>query len=397
MQRYACSRRRQCVFRTTGSCVFVWIWHEPTSGCGPKGHRGCAKSCTRLQVARRGTCARKPCASQAASRASALAAQHSGAAAAFLRAEAEKLAGCRGEMFALARDDGLARLEQELGVTARCLELAERNAQPVRLANFARRATGSTKGLRAGDRRYVRVADALLRYIPGLTEKVEAEGLREPGDRRRVALECLGVFRNETPIDVLCYGRFVLQKHGRRIDAPAAHHDLGEPCRLLLLHLRDAQVADMRAERVVSIENETTFNDYVEWLRASGRDEVVLLSEGQANWAVVRLLGLLAGAAPSVPIVHWGDLDRFGVLILRSLRRRSGLAIDPLWMDAATFERFVDEGLPLPEGERDELAGLLAASPGEVGADLLRAVHEAGRWVEQESVAEGVLGLRGDG
>ncbi|MDD5306007.1 MAG: DUF2220 family protein [Deltaproteobacteria bacterium] len=333
-------------------------------------------------------------AEQAASRASELAAQHAGAAAAFLMTEAEKLAGCRGEMFALARDDGLARVERELAVAARCMELAEKNEQPVRLANFARRATGSTKGLRAGDRRYVRVADALLRYVPGLVEKVDAEGLREPGDRRRLALECLGVFRNETPIDVLCYGRFILQKHGRRIDAPSAHHDLGEPCRLLLLHLRDAQVADMRAERVVSIENETTFNDYIEWLRASGRDEIVLLSEGQANWAVVRLLGLLASAAPSVPIVHWGDLDRFGVLILRSLRRRSGLAIDPLWMDVAIFQRFVNEGLPLTESESEEIRSLVTMSPAEVGVDLLRAIREAGRWVEQELVAEGVLGLR---
>jgi hypothetical protein len=335
-------------------------------------------------------------AEEAASRASALAARWDGAAAAFLRAEAEKLAACRGDMFSLARTMGLAQVEEELRIMARSIALAERNEQPVRLANFARRATGSTKGLRAGERRYARVTDALLRQVPGLAERVDSEGLREPGDRRRFALECLGIFRNETPIDVLCYGSFVLQKQGRRIDSPAAHHDLGEPCRLLLLHLRDALVADVRADRVVSIENETTFNDYVEWLRAKGRHEVVVLSEGQANWAVVRLLWLLGRAAPAAPIVHWGDLDRFGVLILRSLRRRSAVPVDPLWMDVGTFERFVDEGLPLPEGEREEIASLVAMSPGEVGSDVLQAIYEAGRWVEQESVAEGVLQLQHD-
>jgi len=330
----------------------------------------------------------------AAKQASMVAARRAGAAAAFLRTEAERLAACRGEMFTLARSEGLARLEEELVVAARCVELAERNDQPVRLANFARRATGSTKGLRAGDRRYVRVVDALLRHVPGLAERVAAEGPREPADRRRLAFECLGIFRNETPIDVLCYGHFVLEKQGRRLDAAALHRDLGEPCRLLLLNVRDARVVDVRAERVVSIENETTFNDYVDWQRTGGSEEIVLLSEGQANWAVVRLLRMLADAAPSVPLVHWGDMDRFGVLILRSLRRRSGLAIEPLWMDVATFERFVGDGLPLPDGELEEIEALRSVSAGDVGSDLLLAIRDARRWVEQETVAEDVLGLR---
>lgn len=331
---------------------------------------------------------------RAAARALSLAEQQRDAAAAFLRVQAERLATCRGELFDLARAKGLTRVEAELSVVARCIELAEHNDQPVRLANFARRATGSTKGLRAGDRRYARVTDALLQHLPGLAERVAAEGNRELAERRRLALECLSIFRNETPIDVLCYGHIVLEKQGHRFDAAALHRALGEPCRMLLLHLRDARVVELRAERVVSIENETTFNDYVEWLRVRDRDEIVLLSEGQANWAVVRLLRMLAAAAPGVPLVHWGDLDRFGVLILRSLRQRTGLPIQPWWMDVPTFERFAQVGLPLPDGEIEEIDSLLAKPSAEVGTDLLGAILDAKRWVEQESVAEEMLGLR---
>lgn len=330
----------------------------------------------------------------AAEKALALAHQYPGAAAAFLREAGGGLAECRGEFFDLARSEGLESMAAELDIVARCILLAERNEHPLRLANFARRATGTTKGLRSSGRRYVRVADALLHYVPGLAERVAAEGLVEAVDRRRLALECLNVFRNETPIDVLCYGHLILEKKGRRLDAAAVHRELGEPTRLLLLHLRDARVAEMRAERVISIENETTFNDYVEWLRASHRDEIVLLSEGQANWAVVRLVRLLAEAAPSTPLVHWGDLDRFGVLILRSLRRRSGLPIEPCWMDSQTFERYRETGVRLVDGEREEVDALLSAAPGDVGNDVLRAIRDAGCWVEQETVAEDVLGLR---
>ena len=332
---------------------------------------------------------------RAAGCALAIAGRRTGAASAFLRAEAQRLAGGSGELFNLAAgSSGLDLLENELDVTAHCIELAERNDQPARLANFSRRATGSTKGLRPGDRRYARVADGLLSHLPGLGDRVAAEGAREPSERRRLALECLGIFRNETPIDVLCYGHCIFEKRGRRLDASAVHHELEEPCRLLLIHLRDARIVELRAERVVSIENETTFNDYVDWVRSHGRNEIVLLSEGQANWAVVRLLRMLATAAPTLPLVHWGDMDRFGVLILRSLRHRSGLPITPEWMDVSTFERFVGAGLALPDGEREEIESLLSASAGALGGDLLVAIRDAGRWIEQETVAEEVLGLR---
>ena len=332
---------------------------------------------------------------RAAGLARALADHRAGAAGAFLRAQAQRLAAGSGELFELAAGPaGSERLEKELEITARSIELAEQNRQPVRLANFSRRATDSTKGLRAGDRRYSRVADALLEHLPGLGDRVAAEGPRDPSERRRLALECLGIFRNETPIDVLCHGHCILEKRGRRLDAPAVHHELGEPCKLLLEHLRDARVVELHADRVVSIENETTFNDYVEWVRSHGRNEIVLLSEGQANWAVVRLLRMLATAAPALPLVHWGDMDRFGVLILRSLRHRTVLPIMPEWMDVETFERFAAAGLPLPECEREEIESVLSASPDALGGDLLGAIRDAGRWIEQETVAEEVLGLR---
>lgn len=330
-------------------------------------------------------------AARAGEEARALAATAPGAAGAFLRDAAERLMRGRGGDFRRAGEEGLDRVMEELRIVARCIAAAEKNDAPVRLANFSRRTTGSTKGVRAGDRRYVRIADALLRFLPGLAEGVDAESPRDPPERRRLALERLGVFRNETPVDVLCFGDFVLEKRGARMDAPSVHHGLGEPVRLLILSLRGARVRTMRATRIVSIENETTFNDYVD--RRSGGDggEIVLCSQGQANWAVVRLLRLLHEADPSVPVFHWGDMDRSGVLILRSLRRRSGVPVEPMHMDRETFLRFSADGLPLPPGEAGEIDRLLAKGGEEPGGGLLSAIRETGRWVEQETVADAIL------
>lgn len=315
----------------------------------------------------------------------------SGAARSFLVDAAGRLSRGQGGLFLQVWENGLEGVAGELETVARCIAAAEANDGPVRLANFSRRATGTTKGLRTGGARYVMVADALLRFLPGLPDRVEAESPRDPPERRRLALECLGIFRNETPVDVLCFGSFVLEKCGACLDSPAAHRALGEPVRLMLLHLRDAHASRIRAPRIVSIENETTFNDYVDRQKEGGGEEIVLCSQGQANWAVVRLLRLLHEAAPSVPVFHWGDLDRSGVLILRSLRHRSGVLVQPLHMDRETFRRFSPEGLPLPPGEKEEIETLLKKPKGNVGEDLLAAILDSGKWVEQETVADAVL------
>ena len=48
---------------------------------------------------------------------------------------------------------------------------------------------------------------------------------------------------------------------------------------------------------------------------------------------------------------------------------------------------------PWPPGEWEEIDLLLRQSPGAIGSDLLDAIRQAGRWVEQEAVAEAVVNL----
>jgi hypothetical protein len=57
-------------------------------------------------------------------------------------------------------------------------------------------------------------------------------------DRNRNLIACFDFCMEE--IQNLNHAR------GRRFDAPALHYELGEPCRLLLLHLRDARATARR-------------------------------------------------------------------------------------------------------------------------------------------------------
>lgn len=282
-------------------------------------------------------------------------------------------------------------VETEMRVIVAALEAALTNTEPVRLANFSRKVTGSTKGFRSRSFRYGVVADALLRYVPGLAEYVDAESPKDRAMRRRMALEYFSIFRNETAVDVLCCGDFELERDGTRYDAPALHYAAGESVRLLLPHLRNARVSRCVADRLVIVENETTYNDYVDWMRSRLGREVVVCSGGQPNSAVIHLLKLLAAATPGVPILFWGDMDRGGVWILRSLMRKTVLSVEPLWMDCATYFAHRQQGLPLSAGERTAIARLLASEDETVCKDLLEAILSEGVWIEQEAVAESVL------
>jgi hypothetical protein len=200
----------------------------------------------------------------------------------------------------------------------------------------------------------------------------------------RLALEVNGVFRDEAALTVYCFGPLVYRKGTEHFDHVARHAALGDPVPLSLAQLRGATVDELPVERALVIENQTPFLDYVEALAGTGRRELVVFSKGQASWAVVELLRRVARAR--VPIAHAGDLDRSGVLILRSLEARIMAPITPVAMDVATFRRYRDRGRPLGATERARLAELITRDPpGARGADLLAAILDAGTWIEQEA------------
>lgn len=169
----------------------------------------------------------------------------------------------------------------------------------------------------------------------------------------------------------------------------AVHAALGECVPLCLQQLRDMDIAALPVERVVLIENEASFLDYVEALRGRA-GELVICGRGQSNWAVVTLLRHVARwfrrePARRVPVFHAGDLDRSGVLILRNLARHTGLAIAPLGMSVDVHRRHAVHGRALAGDERDRLHALLARdAPDSPGHDLLVEIARTGVWIEQE-------------
>ncbi len=304
---------------------------------------------------------------------------------------------------ALGSADGgaLALRAGEIGVDAatalardvvRCLDAVCEIVEPIRAQTFAARAMGSSKALgRSGDL-FRWVSDALVTHDPRTSVLLDEEGVPPTAVAMRAnALEVNGVLFDEAAASVLCFGPLVYVKRGERFDSVARHASLGESSRILVQQLRDTVLERPPARRVTVFENLAPYLDYVDACVARGRaDEIVLCSGGQANGAVVGLLRRIA--AHAIPTRHAGDLDRSGVLILRSLAKRSGAKIVPVHMDAVTHRRFVSRGQPISDAERGRLAALVHEDDANAAShDLLREVLVTATWIEQEAFADDVL------
>ncbi len=154
------------------------------------------------------------------------------------------------------------------------------------------------------------------------------------------------------------------------------------------LHLRHPERTD--SPWVLSVENKESFYAVTEaarrgWesLGESAPPSAVVYTAGHPGDAVRALLVLLAREASAV--LHFGDMDPDGLLILQELAAGTGIAVRPFSMDEATYRRYLPYGRPLPEAA---LARLKDVHLPNLGA-LAAAIGETGIGVEQEVIPVG--------
>lgn len=319
------------------------------------------------------------------------AAVHCDAAVESLRVWREEVASDEhSKLYTHASEQGAAATTRLVLDVVRCLDAIAQLTEPIRVQTFAARALGSSKALRRTGELFRWVSEALVAHDRHTQARLDEYGVG-PLAARASALEVNGVLFDEAAASVLCFGPLTYVKQGSRFDQVARHAAFGESSRLVLQQLRDITVLPPPARRITIFENLAPYLDYVDACVAARRnDEIVLCSGGQANLAVVDLLHRLA--AHGLPVRHAGDLDRSGVLIARSLMKRSGAKIDLCLMDPATHRRFAGLGARLSEEEGGRLTQLVRADDAKApGHALLREILATRVWIEQEAFADEVL------
>lgn len=95
----------------------------------------------------------------------------------------------------------------------------------------------------------------------------------------------------------------------------------------------------IKSERVITVENLTTYHDSDE------RNAVYIYLGGYHNTSKQKLLEMIYKNNGDKEYYHEGDLDVYGFLILENLITKTQIPIRPLLMDIETIERFYRAGL----------------------------------------------------
>lgn len=251
-----------------------------------------------------------------------------------------------------------------------------------RIVHASRKVAGDTHWFRPGNQVWRDLAEDELQFSPLPREMDE---VLEDKERAARALSLVGLVENLTSVTVLVFGRFALLRQGTQWNWATEAAEQQLPIWLSAQHLLDSHVIpNSSIQRVIGVENETSFLDLVE-LHHNDDETILVYTQGHANRAVVALLRLIAQACPHAMFHHQGDLDLFGVRILASLIERTGLPIEPMYMDVETHARFESTALPLTDHEHDEIVQAVTSQQLPC-LNLLRRISETRLRIEQEAI-----------
>ncbi|NCB40885.1 MAG: DUF2399 domain-containing protein, partial [Erysipelotrichia bacterium] len=269
----------------------------------------------------------------------------------WLRSESARIARGNGELWQMCVEKGVEKgcvsVDRLLAALSRGFKILRESDSPLRLSHFGLSVTGDTKSCRVGTPLLKKFAEILCDYDPEISEELRFLDFSSSVARQRAALDMTRLVLDGAATQLLVFGQMIFSKRGQRFTYVADHLKLGEPVILSWAQLENAALEQVPAT-IVTVENETSFYDLI--ADCNGEKTAVICTMGQGNRLLVKLLRDSARLAKS--FYHSGDLDRSGVLILESLRRRTGIDIRPLNMEPAVLKRLAASALPLPQVEK---------------------------------------------
>lgn len=165
-------------------------------------------------------------------------------------------------------------------------------------------------------------------------------------EEKESVLEECGIV--QTPTYVMIKGNAEICLGTQTIDLSEMEGDLA----LSTDTIKDLKWVKVLGERVVTIENLTSFHEYI-----SGGDFVVYLG-GFHNKVKREFLRFLFEQNPKKEYRHFGDIDAGGFYILEHLKRKTGIPFLSLYMDTKILQTYREGNMPLTANDRKRLQAL---------------------------------------
>jgi hypothetical protein len=216
----------------------------------------------------------------------------------------------------------------------------------------------------------------LLRDFYRLTEGEESEA------DDATLLEERGIVNN--PGHIYLAGPLILATPGGKIDLSLFEPDLGLPTKMV----KSLEIVDCSAKAVVTVENLTSFYQYV---LEGPPGQLTIYLGGFARTAcrvfLQKLYLFCRKHKKTPPFYHWGDLDLGGFKIWHDLREKTGIPIQPFLMDEKIYLEHLHLGQPISEQYTQKLATLLEDSAFAPFHTLITLILEKKIRLEQEAIS----------
>lgn len=146
-------------------------------------------------------------------------------------------------------------------------------------------------------------------------------------DSDEVFLEKKHIYKN--PISVAIKGDAVIKVNNQIINLK----EFGSPLHLYKCAIDNISFLEISSNKVVTIENKTTFFDYTE-------EGLIIYLAGFPNSMKIDLLKKIAIDLPNTNFYHFGDIDLGGFRIYNYLCEQTGIDFDTKYMDINTLIKY---------------------------------------------------------
>ncbi len=229
--------------------------------------------------------------------------------------------------------------EQRNSATAygmfRLLELIFANGDELLERELSIKGLGDSKAFE----RYYRgkVCKALLQYdnpkSMGIRDRID--GVSDAREMERAVLEECGIYAN--PSYVYLKGKCLVETEDTKLLSG------DDPIALSAALIRKIKHVEIRAERIVTVENLTSFH------RVHEPNTVYIYLAGYHNLIKQQLLQQIAEQNPDLHWFHFGDIDPDGFYILDHLQMATGIEMTPLYMGVIELQLYKEYCKPLEE------------------------------------------------
>ncbi|AGL03218.1 Wadjet anti-phage system protein JetD domain-containing protein [Desulfoscipio gibsoniae] len=193
-----------------------------------------------------------------------------------------------------------------------------------------------------------------------------------------------GILNN--PQLILMSGNIIMNKNGKTIDFSLFKPDFGVNPRFF----DDCDIEIIEADAIITVENLTSYYDYLYHKAKHQVNQIVLYLGGYHNYGrrliLNKLNDFLKRNHYSVPFYHWGDIDLHGFHIWKHLRNKTGIDFRPLFMDESTYINHLSDGKPIKETDLSQIKKLLEQEEYNIFHDVIHQMLKHKRTIEQEAI-----------